>query len=343
VNPELPRNRWQCVAATPWLTATSSGALRSFLRAPYRLPSWVPEHCARHALSPLLPPVDRLGELVRALHGRLFVVNHRLMAAIGQGEAARARALVAYALAAHAPGKAPAPWTTASDRGSGVWPTDSRAAQARMLAREWLARHGGDSGWGGARAAAVALYEGPAAVTTHARAEVDWGAGLPAAAQVRTVVPYRLVVVVAHTAEAVAHPLTDASAAAQATVAERLTSSAVGDAEARAWFAGRVLLPETMAVAGMDAAARHRWASVTGRGGGQDVYWFPESWARFLEPGRTVGAVTAAQVGRPAPSRRAADTTEPTFDPGVDRGLCVPPGYALVECLGTLAPDAVAL
>jgi hypothetical protein len=98
-----------------------------------------------------------------------------------------------------------------------------------------------------------------------------------------------------------------------------------------------------MAVSRMDVTARHHWAGVTGRSGGPDAYWFPESWARFLEPGRTVGAMTAAQVGRPAPSRRAADTTEPTFDPGVDRGLCIPPGYALVECLGTLATDAVVL
>ncbi|MDF1505168.1 hypothetical protein [Roseisolibacter sp. H3M3-2] len=265
-------------------------------------------------------------------------MNHRPVAAIGHREAADARALVAHALAP----PAPAPWTTAADGEAAAWPTDSRAAHDGMLAREWLAAHGGERGWAGAHAAAVALYEGPAAVTTLARAEVVWGAGLPMAAQVRTVVPYRLVVVVAHAAHAAALPLTDASAE-QTTVAERLAASAAADAESRAWFSGRVLLPEAMAVAGMDAAARHRWASVTGRGDGRDAYWFPESWARFLEPGRTVGAVTAAQVGRPDPSRRAPGTTAPAFDAGVERGLCVPPGYALVECVGTLAADAVAL
>jgi hypothetical protein len=105
----------------------------------------------------------------------------------------------------------------------------------------------------------------------------------------------------------------------------------------------------------MDARSRHQWAGATGRIGGHDAYWYPESWARFLEPGRTIGVITAAQVGRSAPSRRAAapapaaPTFAPTpaaattFDPGVDRGLCVPPGYALLDCLGTLASDAVVL
>jgi len=97
-------------------------------------------------------------------------------------------------------------------------------------------------------------------------------------------------------------------------------------------------------VTAMDARSRQRWAAFTGRAGARDAYWFPDSWGRFLERGRVLGYVSAASVGRSMPSRRRADAPfGGALDATVERGMCVPPGYALVDCVGTLGTNAVAI
>ncbi len=337
---ELPHQGWRCLAATPWLTAADSGrALPQFLGAPWRLPSWVPGVSGRHTLSPLLPPAAGVSKLLRALHGRLFVVNQLPVAVIAREEATLIRALVGRALAGSV-----RPWTAAPRGAAAAWPADSRAAHAAMLAREWLAARGAESRWDGAAAAAVAvaLYEGPAVITADDPRGSAWSGGAPSIARVVAEVRYRLVVVARRTNDpAAVVPRLDVAADVQEALAARM---AVGAGPERPWFGGRVLLPDAAAVAAMDLATRRQWAGVTGRAGGRDAYWFPESWARFLEPGRTLGCVTAAQVGRSAPSRARAETARgPAFDPGVERGLCVPPGYALVDCAATLGMSAVVL
>ena len=125
------------------------------------------------------------------------------------------------------------------------------------------------------------------------------------------------------------------------------------------WFHAELLVPDAWLVGFADAATIARWALVTGRSGRRDDYWFPESWERFLEQGHGAGCVTPSDVWRARPGRLsgaaeptvagAHDWDPPTpptaaaFSPAIDRGICVPPGYALARCVGTLGVTVLAV
>lgn len=124
-----------------------------------------------------------------------------------------------------------------------------------------------------------------------------------------------------------------------------------------AWFVVPLLVPDPWLAEHADAATLAHWARLTGRSGAPDRYWFPETWDRFLEPGRRVGWLTASDVWRPrrgrlasaaSPERdevsgaRLAPRRRPlTLTPDLERGVGVPPGYALVHCVGLLSVAVV--
>ncbi|HEY0777019.1 MAG TPA: hypothetical protein VGD56_03540 [Gemmatirosa sp.] len=360
-----PRPEWRCVATTPWLTAAAGAvggraALRplgAFLGATWRLPSWVPTSSARHTLSPLLPRSSELARVVRALHGRMVVVNLSPVAQCPRADAALVRGLVGAAIDGLPPSPWPAgPWPDPRARGSATWPRDSRTAYAQVLAHAWLRAHDPDRAFRSTGTAAVALYEGPPSIsmfgdgaehTADVRAEIV--RRLPARAldlpRVVATVPYQLVVVAAR-GDATSGRLLERDVPAVLAAGRALATpgSVAPAAPSPPWFLGTALVPDPVVVAAMDGASRLGWAARTGRAGHRDAYWHPEAWARFLEPGRTLGCVTAATVGRSAPSGRRSDgVLGPGYDRVVERGLCVPPAYALVDCIGTLGVNVVRL
>ena len=122
------------------------------------------------------------------------------------------------------------------------------------------------------------------------------------------------------------------------------------------WFSTPLLVPDRWFAAHADAETLAAWARLTGRSGEPDRYWFPESWDRFLEPGRRVGWLTVADIWRPRPGRLPSGTGSsvdhdltdeqgfalvrkppPTLTPVLERGVGLPPGYALVQCIGRLS------
>jgi hypothetical protein len=126
----------------------------------------------------------------------------------------------------------------------------------------------------------------------------------------------------------------------------------------RPWFVTRLLVPDAWLSTHADPETLAHWARLTGRSGQTDRYWFPDTWDRFLEQGRRVGWLTANDVWRrrrgrlpsAAPSARdEADADDPashrprgmTLTPDLERGVGVPPGYALVQCIGTLEVSVV--
>jgi len=134
--------------------------------------------------------------------------------------------------------------------------------------------------------------------------------------------------------------------------------------EPRAWFAVPLLVPDSWLAEHADGITLAHWARLTGRSGAPDRYWFPETWDRFLEPGRRIGWLTATDVWRPRRGRLASATGTGTgtgtgagaevwsatpgqrhppspLTPDLERGVGVPPGYALVRCAGLLSVGVV--
>ena len=131
-----------------------------------------------------------------------------------------------------------------------------------------------------------------------------------------------------------------------------------GGVESQPWFVTQLLVPDAWLSTHADPETLADWARLTGRSGAADRYWFPEIWDRFLEPGRRVGWLTANDVWRARRGRlpsaatplvdEAADDDFPlnrpggmTLTPDLERGVGVPPGYALVQCVGTLEVSVV--
>lgn len=334
------------LAHTPWLPAGALGTPRGravvarFTRRTWRLPSWVPPVSATHALSARLPARGALPALLRRLAGRFVVVNYAPAAALARAESALVRGLCRAAVAG-----VPAGWAGAPRDGHARWPRDGRRAHEDSLAREWVADHAAGAEWaGGAEAVALALYEWvtPLHVRDGGGPPTPAGAAEGQDAGPRCVAraDYALVLLAGS-----GEGDSSAWAAADAAVAASPTPLAP-----RPWFAGEVLVPDPAATDAMDPASRVRWARLTGRLEAPDAYWFPDSWARFLESGQHIGCVSAGALGsRPgrtldasadaaryaqAAAERSAAAT--AFTPRIDRGIAVPPGYCQVACHGTL-------
>ncbi len=350
---------WRRVAHTEWLAGDAGDHRRAlaqatrFARRTYRLPAFVAESYARHALSPELPAPAALVRLVSALTGRLTVATHAPAATLAREDVALVRGLVRAAFV----GLPAAPWPAAPRGATAAWPADGRAAYEATLAHGWLAAHdaAGTFPVGRAGRVAVALYEGPLRVsaaggggTGGAREGGSYGRPRFAAE-----VPYCLTVLAGADGGVPSAVAIDATAAA-AFGGARAGGAWPLVAPRERWFVGPTLLPDDVAVRGMSAETRARWAELTGRMGRADRYWYPETWARFLEPGRRVGYVGAAEVERsrqgavdvsnvPAATWPVAGSLGTAFGPAVERGVCAPPGYCLVQCTGLVIAGALAV
>ena len=330
-------------------TRAGLGALVRHARATRRLPTAARAALAHHALSPALPAPAALHRLVGALAGRLTVVNHPPAAALPHAARGLVRGLAWTALYGDA---ADAQAHTAEPPHGVLPPGDGRATREQALVRAWRARRalaGDDTAWlarGDSRWVGAALYEeDPLAVRGSADEHPRAAGGEPALPGFTVALRYHMVVFAGAGDTPPAWDVLDAAAA---------RAAPAGDPP-RPWFAGRLLVPDAWATARMTPEVRAAWAAVTGRAGAADRYWYPESWLRFLEPGRMVGCVSAAEVARSRPGRvrgaedvsdrapRAAwepgggpDAPYAATSPRLERGICVPPAYCLVDCAGAL-------
>jgi hypothetical protein len=318
------------------------GRLAAVLRAAHRLPTWAPAVSTRHTLSPRLPHGGQLAALLTALHGRIVVVNQPPSALVPADTAALVRGLVGTVLF----GLPASPWPAAARGASAHWPASSQTAHEQVLAHGWYTRQGA-ARRAPAPAVAVVLCEGPARVSLH----VGGGSGDQHGPDVRAAFTVQraarslripqIVVTSAYQLVVVSAPASGPAAAPD--VCALAAGPPPANGEAVLWCARTVLAPDAAVVDGMDAPSRAAWASLTGRAGAPDAYWHPASWARFLDGGRGVGHVSAADVGRSMPSGpptgAASDAfaaSRPSFSARIERGVPVPPGYALVDCVGTL-------
>lgn len=214
---------------------------------------------------------------------------------------------------------------------------------------------------GGMSWASLALYESSApAVRLIAPGGQNADTGSPIAVAMAEI-GYRLAII-AGSGPPEEWPVLDRAAIATPAVAwpaRRHTQQGSGPAHhglrGPPWFVAPLLVPDAWLSAHADPETLAQWARLTGRSGAPDRYWFPDTWDRFLEPGRRVGWLTANDVWRHRRGRLASATTpsaddeseyggDPhsarsgalTLTPDLERGVGVPPGYALVQCVGTL-------
>lgn len=347
------------ISFSEWLgesPESAATAVSRFASAARLLPSVFRTPMVAHALSTRLPAPAGLHHLVARLRGRLTVVNPVGAARLPTSLAVALRSVARDALA----GGAMEP--DSSDVGGGAFHPDGvsarrirgaadvRRERGRRLANELLAALPASVRarvHEGTERVAVALYE-------HVRPQVRIDVGGAAiddrdrVAQATVTLEYRIALVLAGS-EVPSWSVIDAAVAA---------TPAVGwppATQPSPWFAGEMLVTDTWLADAADAETLARWAHVTGRAGVRDDYWFPESWERFLDGGPPLGCVSAADVWRGRRGRLANapidDGTEPMWrtpimasvTPDVERGVCVPPGYALARCVGTLGVTIVTL
>ena len=350
----------------PWPTAALSAA--RFAATALPLPTVFRTPMVAHALSTRVPSPPRLQSLVSALHGRLSVVNPTHVARLPGGLVAAVRGLVRTGFDGGA--------LTARER----WETVELHPYARTSTR---VRRGDDSRGNHELRMARALLNGlPSSVRDRLSEGTTWAALAlyesttptvrltspgghvssdgSASAVALAVIGYRLAIVAGLGAVPDWQVLDRAVATAPAVGwplrrAPEQPADAGAESEPRApWFVASLLVPDAWLSAHSDAETLAHWARLTGRSGEPDRYWFPETWDRFLEPGRRVGWLTANDVWRPrrgrlpsATSRGAEDAPHEddpppprrgglTLTPDLERGVGVPPGYALVQCAGML-------
>lgn len=349
-----------------------------FVWAARQLPTLFRTPMVAHALSPRLPAPATLAHLVVRLRGRLTVVNPIGAARLPAGLAIATRALVRRAL------DGTPPWT--DDRRRATTPFDprpgpiraprsvrrSRADRERRLASMLLAtasdavraRIARGASW-----ASLALYEATTpAVRLDAVRAAAFATGEPAA-RAAAAIAYRLAIIVGdgpppndwHAIDAAVERAPATSWPPSVRRGAAAPSDEVPAADGALWFVGQLLVPDEWLIAHADARTCSRWAWLTGRGGARDGYWFPESWERFLEPGRAAGCVTPADIWRVHRGRlggagardvpRDEDASPAigslvapsSLTPDIERGVGVPPGYALIDIVGTLGVAIVAM
>ena len=372
------------LASTPALTApwvTAAESIARFARAMRPLPSIFRTPMVAHELSSRMPAPARLQSLVAALRGRLAVVNlargTRLPAGLLTGIGGLVRlgcnASAIEAIEAIDGGGAFALDPFGSRHSPPTHGTDARALHERRMVRALVAalppatrdKFVDATTW-----VALALYESASPTIRLAPAgPAGSGTGSPVP-MASAEIDYRLVIIVGSgtlcersdwdrldAASTVAPAIPWPSPRRSKGVADRSR----GPDERRAWFSIPLLVPDRWFAAHADVETLAAWARLTGRAGGPDRYWFPETWDRFLEPGRRVGWLTVADVWRPRPGRlpsgsgpraddEVTDEPEPAFvrrpppalTPDLERGVGLPPGYALVQCVGRLSVAVVA-
>ncbi len=310
-------------------------ALGAFLRRTRRLPTNVGRTALLHQLSARAPARPEAAALVRALAGRVGVLNYGAAATIPAPAASLAWALARTALGA----PAPAPGAPGALGASSDHLGDARAAAERRRLDEF--RRAGGAAPAGLAWCAAALREARDWAVRLGERAAD---GAPTFVATRT---YQLAVVGGRGgAPAAPAALAELLAAARAPAWPR-------DARGRSlpWFRARVLLGDDEALARMTAEAALAYREATGRLGGsaRDTYWRAELWERFTEPGRGIGLVTPESLGRRPRGRGApggaADggwgaarpaSLWPQLDPRHDVATGIPPAWCLVEMTATL-------
>jgi hypothetical protein len=234
---------------------------------------------------------------------------------------------------------------------------DARSARSRRLARRLLDAAPGDVSerlariTSGTATMSLALYESECpSVRVEMRGGVEDGSA--PSVSIDAAIGYRFAIIMGTTASVPDWPELD---------------EAVGAAPSRAWvpdpwFTTRRLVPDAWIASHADAQSLAHWVRLTGRAGDRDAYWFPETWERFLESGTHVGHLTPMDVWRSRRSgsgrQHGADGSSlsadgnplyispldvSSFNPAVERGVGVPPGYGLAECRGKLEVAVLAV
>ena len=324
-----------------------------------------------HALSSRVPAPRRLQSLVSALHGRLSVVNPTHSTRLPAGLVVAVHGLIRVgfdgtALLAKDGWDAMGlnPYTRGYSRVRRG--TDPRGTYELRMARSLMNELPAETREQlreGVTWAALALYESSRPIvrlTPSGGTDASDGAS---SAVALAEIGYRLVIVAGTNPPNDWEELDHAAVSAPATpwpirrAPRPGGGSEQGADRSPAWFVAPLLVPDAWLSAHADPETLARWARLTGRSGGPDRYWFPETWDRFLEPGRRVGWLTANDVWRPRPGRLASaasprsgddDDELPasrygamTLTPDLERGVGVPPGYAFVQCVGTLEVSVV--
>ncbi|HEX5074572.1 MAG TPA: hypothetical protein VFW03_15245 [Gemmatimonadaceae bacterium] len=358
----MPRIATTPPLCAPWSNAAAAAA--RFVREPRRLPTFFGTPMIAHALSSRVPAPARLRALVAALRGRFAVANHPRAIRLPSGLATAVRALVRAGFDASAltdardesPGRQAPPY----DRARRQLERDPQTAFARRMGLGLLSTFPSavrDELSGGVAWVALALCESATpAVRIDPSASSDAGTQSVAAI---IEVDYHLMIAAGSNTPRDWPSLHDAAVAVPARAWPPHRHTRRGGAEPephderRAWFALPLLVPDSWLAEHADPATLAHWARLTGRAGAPDRYWFPETWDRFLEPGRRIGWLTASDVWRPRRGRLASaanpDAEEgwsgaaglrnprSPLTPDLERGVGVPPGYALVRCLGLLS------
>lgn len=371
--PSMTRIAWTPLMSAPWENATA--AATRFAGAPRPLPTMFRTPMVAHALSSRVPASARLRSLVAALRGRLAIVNPPRPTRLPAGLVAAVRGLVRVGcdgttfgategwdwdpIGLHAPD---------AERERPRRSFDARSASERRMANALLSTvppAARDQLTGGATWIALALYESATPILRLDRSvSRDKGTVSPAAIATVTI-EYQLVIA-AGTSTPPDWESLDATARAEPAVAwplrrrsKRASRQKPRSDSRPAWFVAGLIVPDAWFVDHTDAETLAQWVRLTGRADAPDRYWFPETWDRFLEPGRQVGWLTANDVWRPRRGRLASagsagddgetdpdDPTAPrrppfTLTPDLERGVGVPPGYALVQCVGGLSVAVV--
>ena len=356
----------------PWNTAASSAA--RFGRTVRPLPSMFRTPMVAHELSPRVPAPARLKSLVAALRGRLAVVNLSGAARLPGGLVTAMCGLVRMgcnrsAIDASERWDPVALYPSGSGHSRSARATDARVAHERRMTHalvstipsETRARFPDQATW-----VALALYESASPVVRLASGRSADNATEARHAVASAEIDYRLVIAIGAGAPTEWSALDAASVTVPAAAwpthrrPDRDTDAARGADRYRPWFSTPLLVPDRWFAAHADAETLAAWARLTGRSGVPDRYWFPETWDRFLEPGRRVGWLTVADVWRPRPGCLSSGSAAradhdligeqdpvvvrhppPTLTPDLERGVGLPPGYALVQCIGRLSVSFV--
>jgi hypothetical protein len=320
------------LAKTPWIRSRAElHALNGVAAAPHRVLRAAAGPWVAPTLSDRLPASRGLMALVRALNGRLVVANPCAAAVLPLAVRELARAVLRHALdAAGAPTPAPDP----ADDTPRHLSRDARLSADRRRLVALFARLPADcvaaldrASWG-----AAALYE-PSMLDVHL-SDAGTAPAAPAPLPIAAPLRYRLALIVGR-----GNPPESWDALDAAAIAATPVPWPAGPLGGRLpWFHTRLLVPDALVTRRMDQATLARWAARTGRGGPatRDDYWFADSWDRFREPGRLVGHVTPADIARSRRAHGSSGSAATALTPAVERGVCVPPGYCLVDCVGTL-------
>lgn len=320
----LTRNELESDSRAPATRALTESVVAEFVARAHRVVTFATLHHAHRASwrAPRSTPLERT---LRALHGKLVVVNRDRFACLPLTVAAALRGI--WRDGAGATRTAPAYGPVGADSRAH---TEARRARALLDAFP----HGASMLRTAPHRRAMALYE-PTVLTIRRSAATVAGDAERFAAEV----PYRVAIFVDERAASAAPPVALGTAEAARAVVEAPAWTWRRDGVPAPWFVADVLMPDDDALRQMTPDAATAYVRVTGRqrANAVDRYWHLSAWERYEEAGRVVGYVTPEAVSHGGVRvTSGADARATRLTPAHDRGVLVPPGYCLVRCVGTL-------